>query len=44
MNALTGTILDKMNFGTVIEATPAVFGNRLVVGLRSEKIIGVEFE
>lgn len=44
IDAVRGKILDRMNFGTVIEATPAVYNNRLVVGLRSEKIIGVEFK
>ena len=41
MDAATGEVLDKMNFGTGIEATPAIFGNKLVVGTRNEKIIGV---
>lgn len=44
LNAQTGEVLDRMNFGTGIEATPAVFGNRLVVGTRNERIIGVAFE
>lgn len=44
IDALTGEILDKLNFGTGIEATPAIFGNRLVVGTRNEKIIGISLE
>ena len=41
IDATNGQILDKMNFGTGIEATPVVFENRLVFGVRSEQIIGV---
>ena len=44
IDAEKGTVLDKMNFGSGIEATPAVFGNRIVLATRSEKIIGVELE
>lgn len=44
IDALTGNILDKMNFGTDIEATPAIFGDRLVVGMRNEKIIGIQMK
>ncbi|WP_066715576.1 outer membrane protein assembly factor BamB family protein [Clostridium sp. Marseille-P299] len=41
IDASNGQILDKMNFGTGIEATPVIFENRLVVGTRNEQIIGV---
>lgn len=44
INAETGVILDRMNFGSGIEATPAIFGNRIVLATRSEKIIGVGLE
>lgn len=44
INAENGLVLDKMNFGSGIEATPAIFGNRIVLATRSEKIIGVEIE
>lgn len=44
INAETGEVLDKMNFGSGIEATPAIFGNRIVLATRSEKIIGVKLE
>ena len=44
INALTGEIVAKRNYGSNIEATPAVYGNRLVVGLRSEYILGISFE
>lgn len=44
IDALTGKTLDRINYGANIESTPAVFGNRLVVGLRSEYIIGARIE
>ena len=44
MDAKTGDTLDKLNFGSGIEATPALYGNRLILATRSEKIIGVKIE
>ena len=44
IDAKTGDIIDKLNFGSGIEATPALFGNQLVMATRSEKIIGVKIE
>ncbi len=44
MDAKTGKVLSSKNFGSNIEATPVVFENRLVVGLRSEYILGIKFE
>ncbi len=44
VNAETGAIVDKLNFGSGIEATPVIFGNRIVMATRSEKIIGVTIE
>ena len=44
MDAKTGENLDKLNFGSGIEATPALYGNRLILATRSEKIIGVKIE
>ncbi len=44
MDAKTGDTLDKLNFGSGIEATPALYGNRLVLATRSERIIGVKIE
>ncbi len=43
-DASTGVVLDRLNFGTGIEATPVVCGNRIVFGTRSEKIIGVKID
>ncbi|MEZ4358513.1 MAG: PQQ-binding-like beta-propeller repeat protein [Eubacteriales bacterium] len=37
----TGTELDKVSLGTNIEATPAVYGNTVVVGTRGQKIYGI---
>ncbi len=39
IDARTGEILDKLNFGSNIEATPVVYGNRIVLATRSEKIL-----
>ena len=44
VNASTGAILDSLNFGSGIEATPVVYGNRIVLATRSEKIIGAKLE
>lgn len=40
----TGKVLHKLNFGTNIEATPGVFENKIVVGTRDERIVGVTIE
>ena len=40
-DAPTGKLLDSIELGANIEATPAVFENTLVVGTRGEKIFGV---
>ena len=42
MDARSGKVLDSISYGTNIESTPVIFGNRLAVGLRSEYIIGAE--
>ena len=44
IDALRGEVLSRINYGTNIESTPAVFKNRIVVGLRSEYIIGARIE
>jgi hypothetical protein len=38
----TGKIADYINLGTNIEASPAVFGNTIVVGTRGQKIYAVK--
>ncbi len=42
LDAATGELLDSLSFGSNIESTPVVFGNRIAVGLRSEYIVGAE--
>lgn len=44
VDAEVGTILDRKNFGSGIEATPVIYGNHIVMATRSEKIIGVTLE
>ncbi|MBR4343033.1 MAG: PQQ-binding-like beta-propeller repeat protein [Lachnospiraceae bacterium] len=44
IDAKTGNIIDKLNFGSGIEATPALYGNHLILATRSEKIFGVRIE
>jgi len=41
IDVLNGKIVDTMNFGSAIEATPVMYGNRLIIATRSEKIIGL---
>jgi len=38
----TGEVLDRIRLGSNVEASPAVFGNFLVVGTRGERIFGIE--
>ncbi len=42
LDARTGTLVDKIALGANIEASPAVFGNTIVVGTRGMKIFGIE--
>ncbi len=44
INAANGKVLDRRNFGSAIEATPVIYGNRIVLATRSEKILGVAIE
>ncbi len=41
LEGTTGKILDQISLGANIEASPAVFGNTIVVGTRGQKIFGV---
>lgn len=41
IDGATGKLLDTINLGSNIEASPAVFGNKVVVGTRGGKIAGV---
>ena len=40
----TGKILDEMSLGSNVEASPAVFGNKIVVGTRGGLICGIELK
>ena len=42
IDGVTGEILDTIQIGSLVEATPAIFGNKLVLGTRDEKIVCVE--
>ncbi|MGI6152692.1 MAG: PQQ-binding-like beta-propeller repeat protein [Christensenellaceae bacterium] len=44
IEAATGKVLDKINLGSNIEASPAVFGSTVVIGTRGRKIVGVRIE
>ena len=44
LDGLTGEVLDTFDLGTNIEASPAVYENRLVVGTRGMLIWGVTFK
>ena len=41
IDATTGKVVDSIDVGGGIEATAAVYENKIVVGTRNEKIIGV---
>lgn len=44
IDAVNGKVIDSLNFGSGIEATPVIYGNRIVLATRSEKILGVRIE
>lgn len=44
LEGTTGRVLDSINLGTNIEASPAVFDDMIVVGTRGQKIYGVRIE
>ena len=44
IDGLTGEVLDSMELGGNVEASPAVFNNKLVVGTRGCKIFGIDLE
>jgi outer membrane protein assembly factor BamB len=43
LNGVTGELLDSIGLGSNIEASPAVYENRLVVGTRGMLIYGISF-
>jgi outer membrane protein assembly factor BamB len=42
LDGLTGELLNRVNLGRLIEASPAVFENTIVIGTRCQRIIGIE--
>ena len=44
LDGTTGTILHSIDLGFLVEASPAVFGNTLVVGTRGKLICGVQIQ
>ncbi|OIJ15623.1 hypothetical protein BKP35_01115 [Anaerobacillus arseniciselenatis] len=44
LEARSGTIIDTVNLGANIEATPAVYENMIIVGTRGGKFYGVEIQ
>ena len=44
VNGSTGEILDEEYLGGLIEATPAVYNDMLVVGTRTKQICGVQIK
>lgn len=44
LDGRTGEKLDAMNLGGLIEASPAVFNNYVVVGTRADSIYGIELK
>jgi outer membrane protein assembly factor BamB len=44
LNGESGEVLDTMEMGSNVEASPAVYKNRLVVGTRGCRIYGVELK
>jgi len=42
LRGTTGEEVYRINLGSNIEASPAVFGNMLVVGTRGQRILGIE--
>lgn len=43
-DGLTGTLLDEMNLGSNVEASPAVFDNHIVIGTRGGLIYGIKLK
>ncbi|MCI8632586.1 MAG: PQQ-binding-like beta-propeller repeat protein [Lachnospiraceae bacterium] len=44
LEGTTGRILDQINVGSLVEASPAVYGNRLIVGTRGQRICAVDLK
>ena len=44
VDARTGKVLDRVELGANIEATPAVFDDTIVVGTRGQKIFAIRIK
>lgn len=44
LDGATGTVLDTTDVGSLVEASPIVYNNRIVVGTRGEQIIGIDLQ
>lgn len=44
LDGATGTVLDTTDVGSLVEASPIVYNNRIVVGTRGELIIGMDLQ
>ena len=44
LDGATGTLLDTTDVGSLVEASPIVYNNRIVVGTRGELIIGMDLQ
>lgn len=44
LEGATGRVLDTLSVGSLIEASPVVYGNTLVIGTRGQKILGLKLE
>jgi len=42
LDGLTGEIKDKISVGSLVESSPAIFENTVVIGTRSQRIMGVK--
>jgi len=44
VDGATGEVADRLSVGTMIEATPAVYNNRLVIGTKCQTIQGIDIQ
>ncbi len=44
LEGTTGRILDQINVGSLVEASPAIYGNRLIVGTRGQRICALDLK
>lgn len=44
MDGATGRVVDQINVGSLVEASPAVYQNRLIVGTRGQRICAIDLK